>query len=62
MFWQKIGNSVSDRLFRDSMIVEDQCLYIFFPLGKMIGDNVYGFDMSVICCDYLPQVGQCVWF
>ena len=27
MFWQKIGNSVSDRLFRDSVIAENQCLY-----------------------------------
>ena len=31
MFWQKIGNSVSDRLFRDSVrdsvIAEHQCLY-----------------------------------
>ena len=27
MFGQKIGNSVSDRLFRDSMIAENQCLY-----------------------------------
>ena len=33
MFWQKIGNSVSDRLFRDSVrdsvIAENQCLYIW---------------------------------
>ena len=27
MFWQKIGNSISDRLFRDSVIVENKCLY-----------------------------------
>ena len=27
MFWQKIGNSVSDRLFRDSVIAENQCFY-----------------------------------
>ena len=31
MFWEKIGNSVSDRLFRvsvrDSVIAENQCLY-----------------------------------
>ena len=27
MFWQKIGNSVSDRLFCDSVIAENQCLY-----------------------------------
>ena len=27
MFWQKIGNSVSDRLFRNSVIAENQCLY-----------------------------------
>ena len=31
MFWQKIGNSVSDRLFHDSVhdsvIAENQCLY-----------------------------------
>ena len=36
MFWQKIGNSVSDRLFRDSVrdsvIAENQCLYISFLL------------------------------
>ena len=32
MFWQKIGNSVSDRLFRDSVIAEFQCLYLsHFP-------------------------------
>ena len=33
MFWEKIGNSVSDRLFRDSVrdsvIAENQCLYIY---------------------------------
>ena len=29
MFWQKIGNSVSDRLFRDSVIAENRCLYIY---------------------------------
>ena len=32
MFWQKIGNSVSDGLFRDSVrdsvIAENQCLYV----------------------------------
>ena len=32
MFWEKIGNSVSDRLFRvfvrDSVIAENQCLYV----------------------------------
>ena len=28
MIWQKIGNSVSDRLFRDSVIAQNQCLYI----------------------------------
>ena len=27
MFWPKIGNSVSDRLFCDSVIAENQCLY-----------------------------------
>ena len=26
MFWQKIGNSVADRLFHDSVIAENQCL------------------------------------
>ena len=29
MIWQKIGNSVSDGLFRDSVIAENQCLYIY---------------------------------
>ena len=29
MFWEKIGNSVSDRLFRDSVIVENQYLYMY---------------------------------
>ena len=29
MFWQKIGNSVSGRLFCNSVIVENQCLYLF---------------------------------
>ena len=28
MFWPKIGNSISDRLFRNSVIAENQCLYI----------------------------------
>ena len=32
MFWEKIGNSVLDRLFRvsvrDSVIAENQCLYV----------------------------------
>ena len=27
MFWQKIGYSVSDRLFHNSVIAENQCLY-----------------------------------
>ena len=34
MIWQKIGNSVSDGLFRDSVrdsvIAENQCLYICY--------------------------------
>ena len=29
MIWQKIGNSVSDEVFRDSVIAENQCLYWF---------------------------------
>ena len=33
MIWQKIGNSVSDGLFRDSVrdsvIAENQCLYMW---------------------------------
>ena len=36
MFWHKIGNSVSDRLFRDSVrdsvIAENQCLYLLRSL------------------------------
>ena len=44
MFWQKIGNSVSDRLFRDSVrdsvIAENQCLY--YNIGVyMHVDSVY---------------------
>ena len=46
MFWEKIGNSVSDRLFRvsvrDSVIAENQCLYII----KVNFSSSY-FDMSI---------------
>ena len=47
MFWEKIGNSVSDRLFRvsvrDSVIAENQCLYIsierFYRYVIQVGYN-----------------------
>ena len=37
MFWQKIGNSVSNRLFRDSVIAENQSLYFtFLPFQHLL--------------------------
>ena len=39
MIWQKIRNSVSDGLFRDSInsvIAENQCLYISFVFKDLM--------------------------
>ena len=56
MFWQKIGNSVSDRLFRDSVrdsvIAENQCLYV------CVHQYVY---LSCSCmCIYLRVYDVCM--
>ena len=53
MFWEKIGNYVSDRLFRvsvrDSVIAENQCLYIYIYI------YVYMYMYIYVCMYLTPK-------
>ena len=66
MFWEKIGNSVSDRLFRvsvrDSVIAENQCLYIYIYIyieslmSCHLLLNLLHELANMILCEALPSI------